>query len=296
MRADGHLYALLVALRDGRPPAAVVTVVADGTTQVEPVRPAVLATAADRVVQAMEVAAAVAAGEPARPGPALRPLPPAPDCPEGTAWHPAPPAGGAPGERDVGAADLVTARSPAAVDAALAAPRRGDVYIGWVAAAEVPPARPGTGRRGRVGVPRLVARPRPRPPSGGPPSTTTCTPPTRRPGEPPAALPPLEAVRAWMREAAGRRRPGRRLGRRPAADGDAAALAATAAAATRWLAGFVRVLGWPLPDGLTLLNVAPRRRASGPAPGGGPPRARPSRWPRGADARLGRVTGPGDFC
>ena len=35
MRADGHLYALLVALRDGVVPAAVVTVVADGTTHVE---------------------------------------------------------------------------------------------------------------------------------------------------------------------------------------------------------------------------------------------------------------------
>lgn len=70
MRADGHLYALLVTLRDGQPPAAVVTVVADGTTQVEPVRPAVLATAADRVGQALQVAAAIAAGEPpaAHPG------------------------------------------------------------------------------------------------------------------------------------------------------------------------------------------------------------------------------------
>ncbi|HEX5367436.1 MAG TPA: PD-(D/E)XK nuclease family protein [Acidimicrobiales bacterium] len=70
-RADAHLYALLLARRDRRAPAAVVTVVADGTTQVEPVRPAVLATAADRVVHALEVAATIAAGEPApaHPGP-----------------------------------------------------------------------------------------------------------------------------------------------------------------------------------------------------------------------------------
>ena len=90
-RADGHLYALLVALRDGRPPAAVVTVVADGTTQVEPIRPAVLTTAADRVVHALEVAGAIAAGEPAaaRPGPACGHCPLRPDCPEGAAWQPA---------------------------------------------------------------------------------------------------------------------------------------------------------------------------------------------------------------
>jgi len=90
-RADGHLYALMVALRDGRPPAAVVTVVADGTTQVEPVRPAVLATAADRVVHAMEVAAAIAAGEPApaHPGPQCGHCPLRPACPEGLEWRPA---------------------------------------------------------------------------------------------------------------------------------------------------------------------------------------------------------------
>jgi hypothetical protein len=77
VRADGHLYALLVALRDGRAPHAVVTVVADGTTQVEPVRPAVLETAADRIEQALEVAASIAAGEP----PAEVPGPHCPHCP-----------------------------------------------------------------------------------------------------------------------------------------------------------------------------------------------------------------------
>lgn len=92
MRADGHLYALLVALRDGRAPAAVVTVVADGTVQVEPVRPAVLATAADRVAEALRVAAVVAAGEPAaeQPGPHCAHCPVAHDC--AAAWRPEQPA------------------------------------------------------------------------------------------------------------------------------------------------------------------------------------------------------------
>jgi hypothetical protein len=69
MRADAHLYALLVTLRDGEAPAAAMTVVADGTTQVEPVRPAVLEHAAERLEAAMGIAARLAAGEPP------------PDCP-----------------------------------------------------------------------------------------------------------------------------------------------------------------------------------------------------------------------
>jgi PD-(D/E)XK nuclease superfamily protein len=89
MRADGHLYALLVALRDGCPPAAVVTVVADGTTHVEPVRPAVLATAADRIGEALRVAGSLAAGEPpeTRPGGHCGHCPVRPDCPPGRAWR-----------------------------------------------------------------------------------------------------------------------------------------------------------------------------------------------------------------
>jgi len=90
MRADGHLYALLVALRDGTPPAAVVTVVADGTTQVEPVRPAVLATAAERVERAILVAAPIAAGEPpaTHPGPHCAHCPARSGCSVGLAWRP----------------------------------------------------------------------------------------------------------------------------------------------------------------------------------------------------------------
>ena len=77
----------------GGPPAAVVTVVADGTTQVEPVRPAVLTTAADRVVHAVEVAAAIAAGEPApaHPGPHCGHCPLRAACPEGRPGGPTTP-------------------------------------------------------------------------------------------------------------------------------------------------------------------------------------------------------------
>ena len=90
MRADAHLYALLVALRDGRAPTAAVTVVADGTTQVEPIRPTVLAHAAERVEEALGVAAGLAAGEaPAvHPGPHCTHCPARPECPAGLAWRP----------------------------------------------------------------------------------------------------------------------------------------------------------------------------------------------------------------
>jgi hypothetical protein len=75
--------------------------------------------------------------------------------------------------------------------------------------------------------------------------------------------------------------------------GDFATLAAVAATAGRWLAGFVRVLGWPLPAQLTLLN------APGPAavaaPSWRPDKDSPVTVACGADARLGRVTGAGGF-
>ena len=89
MRADAHLYAILVALRDGRSPSAAVTVVADGTTQVEPIRPALLAHAAERLDEAMQVAAALAVGEApaARPGPYCDHCPVRADCPAGTSWR-----------------------------------------------------------------------------------------------------------------------------------------------------------------------------------------------------------------
>lgn len=110
-----------------------------------------------------------------------------------------------------------------------------------------------------------------------------------------APLPhPLEAVRRWMRTAA---TPGAGGAAGWAGDlrvvGDGATLAAAAAAASRWLAGFVRVLGWPLPEGLALLNVA---WGDGPSPAARwwPRKASPVTVASGADARIGRVKGAGD--
>jgi PD-(D/E)XK nuclease superfamily len=90
MRADGHLYALLLALRDGVAPRAAVTVVADGTTQIEPIRPAVLAHAAERLAEAMTVAAHLATGATpeARPNPGCPHCPARHQCPPGQAWRP----------------------------------------------------------------------------------------------------------------------------------------------------------------------------------------------------------------
>jgi len=84
MRSDAHLYALLVALRDGCAPAAAVTVVADGTTQVEPIRAALLSHAAERLDEAMHVAATLAVGEApdARPGPYCDHCPVRVGCPQ----------------------------------------------------------------------------------------------------------------------------------------------------------------------------------------------------------------------
>jgi hypothetical protein len=91
MRADGHLYALMVALRDGEVPASAVTIVSDGTTHVEHMRPALLEHAAERLDEAMRVAAQLAAGEPPAmlPGAHCGHCPVRPDCPAGRAWRPA---------------------------------------------------------------------------------------------------------------------------------------------------------------------------------------------------------------
>jgi PD-(D/E)XK nuclease superfamily len=90
MRADGHLYALMVALRDGQAPASAVTLVSDGTTHVEHIRPALLQHAAERLDEAMRVAARLAAGEPPAmlPGAHCGHCPVRADCPEGRAWRP----------------------------------------------------------------------------------------------------------------------------------------------------------------------------------------------------------------
>jgi hypothetical protein len=90
MRADGHLYALMVALRDGEVPASAVTIVSDGTSHVERIRPALLQHAAERLDEAMGIAARLAAGEPPamRPGAHCQHCPVRPDCPVGRAWRP----------------------------------------------------------------------------------------------------------------------------------------------------------------------------------------------------------------
>jgi hypothetical protein len=71
VRGDAHLYGLLVGLRDGVAPAAVLSVAAgDGATQLEPMRGEVLLHAAERVAEAVTTAGRLAAGEApeARPG------------------------------------------------------------------------------------------------------------------------------------------------------------------------------------------------------------------------------------
>jgi hypothetical protein len=86
VRSDAHLYGLLLGLRDGIPPAAVLSIAArDGTTQLEPMRPDVLHHAAERVAVALHAAARLAAGEPpeARPGNHCTHCPLQPECPEG---------------------------------------------------------------------------------------------------------------------------------------------------------------------------------------------------------------------
>jgi hypothetical protein len=75
--------------------------------------------------------------------------------------------------------------------------------------------------------------------------------------------------------------------------GDAADLAAATAGATRWLTGFVRVVGWPAPDGLALF--APGREGGGPWPWR-PGKRSPVKVASGADGRLGRTRGSGDFA
>jgi hypothetical protein len=71
VRGDAHLYGLLVGLRDGVAPAAVLSIAAgDGATQLEPLRAEVLRHAAERVAEAVTTAGRLAAGEApeARPG------------------------------------------------------------------------------------------------------------------------------------------------------------------------------------------------------------------------------------
>lgn len=194
----------------------------------------------------------------------------------------------------VGASDRLRAAVTAAVDelvdGATAPP--GQVFVGWVAAVEAStcPARYRAQGDGGWGFPGWSAAT-----AAGAIGRAALDAHLTDTGARADHLPePLEAVRRWMRAtgAAGASGVAGWVGDLRV-DSDGETLAAAAAAASRWLAGFVRVMGWPLPDGLALLNVT---REGG--------QAAPKWWPRkgsavsvgsGADARLGRVTGAGDF-
>jgi hypothetical protein len=192
---------------------------------------------------------------------------------------------------------LTGAPSPGAV---------GDVYVGWIAAREAATCAAryrGEGERG-WGFPGWSP-----PLAGGACGRAALAhhiAEADRAGRP-ATLPmPLDAIRVWMRalRALGETGDGRPPPVERSGVGewvcevwearDSATLAAVAALAGRWLAGFVRVLGWPLPRGLTLLN------APGPAAVSTlrwrPDKASPVTVACGADARLGRVTGAGGFA
>lgn len=135
----------------------------------------------------------------------------------------------------------------------------GDVYVGWVAAAEVAacPARfraggadgwgfPGwspplaAGAVGRVALARYLDQ--------------HVVASQAAQGAAPPLPQPLQAVKAWMKEA--RETPTSKVAEWVtdlSHQRDRATLAATAGLATRWIAGFVRVVGWPLPDDLRLV-------------------------------------------
>jgi hypothetical protein len=208
------------------------------------------------------------------------------------------------GRRDaVGAADRLRASVAAGIAGALAGggdPPPGRIHVGWVAALDVaacPAAFRGQGEDGwefpgwsastgaaAVGRAALDGHLADLDRSGGP-----------RLGADPPPPEPLELVRQWLRSAAGdasgtgveswvaERR----------AEGDAGTLAALAAGATRWLAGLLRVFGWPLPPELALVAA---RRDGGGTPSWRPPGGDDVTVACGADARLGRVTGAGRFA
>jgi hypothetical protein len=188
--------------------------------------------------------------------------------------------------RELGARVLVTL---APADGAV-----GDLYVGWFAALEARacPARFRAQGEEGWGFPGWSAA------NAGPAIARAALhrhlDQGRPPGREPALPHPLTLVREWM------------AANRPAADtsvgawvaermdvGDGPTLAAAAANAVRWLAGVVRALGWPLPPGLALAGGG---RDAGPPATWRPERGSPVKVVPGADARLGRVRGSGDFA
>jgi hypothetical protein len=199
----------------------------------------------------------------------------------------------------VGAAERLAARLTPTITSLLddAPAPVSDVYVGWVAAAEVTacPARYRAAGEAGWGFPGWSA-----PMAAGAVARAALDGYLHDPDAAGLAgadrdLPaPLEVVRAWVR-AAESGAPGVAgwVGDLRA-EKDGATMAATAAAATRWMAGFVRVFGWPLPGDLALLNVVRDDGPSGAA----------KWWPAkgsavtvasGADARIGKVKGSGEF-
>jgi hypothetical protein len=194
----------------------------------------------------------------------------------------------------VAMADRLRAAVAAEIEGSLAGASAapGRIHVGWVAALDVAgcPARfraqgaegwgfpgwsPATAAAavGRAVLDEHLARPGA---DGGP------------------APEPLEAVRAWMRAAPEAADGVAGWVAEARAAGDAGVLAATAAGATRWVAGFVRVVGWPLPPDLALLNV--RREGAPASPRWRPPGVDGVTVASGADARQGRVSGAGRFA
>ncbi len=193
----------------------------------------------------------------------------------------------------VGASDRLRAAVTAAVDelvdGAIAPP--GQVFVGWVAAVEAStcPARYRAQGEEGWGFPGWSAAT-----AAGAIGRAALDAHLSDVGAGAERLPePLEAVRRWMRTAgaAGASGVAGWVGDLRA-DGDGVTMAAAAAAASRWMAGFLRVMGWPLPDGLALLNVT--RDGGQPAPKWWPRKGSAVSVGSGADARLGRVTGAGD--
>jgi hypothetical protein len=212
---------------------------------------------------------------------------------------------GAVGEA-VGAADRLRASVAERIAATLAAAAHpvGDVYVGWHAswdAATCPARYRGQGPEGLAfpgwSAPLAAA-------AVGRAALAHHLEQADRSGTPPPLPDPPTTIRQWMRalRASAQAGGGPPVDRSAVGDwvadawdaGDTATLTAVAATAGRWLAGFVRVVGWPLPPELGLLKA-----------GGPPPHAvtswRPAKGSAvkvdiGADARLGRVTGAGRFA